>query len=59
MVIAFDCEGCGNKNSEIQFGGQIADQGIKLTFTVSSEKDLNRELIKSEYATILIPELEL
>lgn len=58
VVVAFECEECGYRNSEIQFGGQIADQGIKVRFNVQKEKDLNREIIKSEYATIFIPEID-
>ena len=59
MVVAFACDECGYRNSEIQFGGRIADQGVRLKLTVDSEKDLNREIIKSEHATISIPEIEL
>ena len=58
VVISFYCDECGYKNSEIQFGGQLASQGVRISLTVEVETDTNRELIKSEHASIRIPEID-
>lgn len=66
--MSFYCEHCGNRNSEVQFGGKIKEQAVVCTLTLNEAKvlflpyrfgqDLNREIIKSEHAVISIPELE-
>jgi len=55
--MAFYCENCGERNSEVQFGGELAELGANYTFNVEKTDDLNRECIKSEYAVIKIPSL--
>jgi len=59
ILMSFNCEHCGFSNNEIQSGGVIQEKGLKLTVTISSERDLSRQLVKSDYATVTIPELEL
>lgn len=56
--MSFCCEECGYKNNEVQSGGKLADVGTKITFTLIKSEDLSRDVVKSEFATILIPELE-
>jgi zinc finger protein len=58
ILSSFHCEHCGNKNTEVQFGGKLAGQGVRYTYTVTDEQALNRSIVKSEYATIRIPELD-
>eukprot|EP00090_Calanus_glacialis_P037142 TRINITY_DN6369_c0_g1_i1.p1 TRINITY_DN6369_c0_g1~~TRINITY_DN6369_c0_g1_i1.p1 ORF type:complete len:448 (-),score=170.81 TRINITY_DN6369_c0_g1_i1:80-1423(-) len=59
ILMSFNCEHCGLSNNEIQSGGVIQEKGLKLTVTISNERDLSRQLVKSDYATLTIPELEL
>ena len=59
IISSFDCENCGNSNNSVQPASGIADTGIKYTLNVTNENDLNRQVIKSEYATITIPDIEL
>jgi C4-type Zn-finger protein len=47
ILISFCCEECGNKNSEIQFAGKLAPEGIKIVFTGTTSKDLGRDIVKS------------
>ena len=61
ILSSFICDsdrGCGFKNTEVQFGGKLAAHGCKFTYTISDEQALNRSIVKSEYATIRIPELD-
>jgi len=59
ILSSFLCEECGNKNTEVQFGGKLGDTGVKYELKVVDEDGMNRSIVKSEFATIRIPELEL
>lgn len=38
IIMAFDCPNCGYKNSEIQPGQSLADQGVRIEVTVTNVK---------------------
>jgi zinc finger protein len=59
IVSSFVCEHCGYKNTEVQFGGQIADFGVRFELTVVNAVQMNRNVVKSEHATIRVLELDL
>jgi zinc finger protein len=59
ILSSFACSECGHKNTEVQFGGKLADFGIKYELKVVSAIHMNRQVVKSEFATIRIPELDL
>ena len=59
IVSSFQCDHCGYKNSEVSFGGQIADFGVRYELKVVNAVNMNRNVVKSEHATIRIPELDL
>lgn len=59
VVMSFRCDSCGYENNELQSCGVISDVGIKIVLKVCSSKDLNRKCVRTEYATINIPEVEL
>lgn len=56
IVMAFDCSHCGYRNTEVQPARSLADEGIRIEVKITSIKDLDRKIIKSEYASISIPE---
>ncbi|XP_033119636.1 zinc finger protein ZPR1-like [Anneissia japonica] len=58
VLMSFECEHCGYKNNEIQPGARIQDKGCTLKLTVQNEKDLNRQVVKSDAAMVLIPALQ-
>ena len=45
--MAFVCDECGYRNSEIKEGGGMSDKAKKITFKVNEEKDLMRDVFKS------------
>lgn len=57
--MAFTCEACGYRNSEIKTGGPISAQGTRLCLLVRNAGDLSRDLLKSSTASLFIPELDL
>ena len=59
VVMSFSCDNCGYKNNEVQSAGSLAEKGIKITLKVNDSELLNREVLKSEWAVITIPEIEL
>jgi len=59
ILMSFNCDHCGFNNNEIQAGGVIQEQGLRVTVTIASERDLSRQVVKSDYATVKIAQLEL
>lgn len=59
IVMAFTCDKCGARSSDVKTGGGISDFGKKMTFKVNGEDDMNRDLFKSETAEVEIKELGL
>ncbi len=59
ILSSFSCDHCGCKNTEVQFGGKLGDTGVKYVLNVINEDGLNRSVVKSEFATIRIPEIDL
>jgi len=58
IIASFECPACGERNNEVTFGGEIQPQGSICTLKVTDPKDLDRQLIKSDTATVTIPEIE-
>ncbi|RDX78180.1 Zinc finger protein ZPR1-like protein, partial [Mucuna pruriens] len=60
LLSAFECPHCGERNNEVQFAGEIQPRGCCYSLVIPSgeHKMLNRQVVKSESATIKIPELE-
>lgn len=54
IIMAFVCEHCGYRNSEIKEGGGIGDKAKKITFSVTEPDDLCRDLFKSDTAKFRI-----
>ena len=58
IIMAFTCDTCGFRSQDIQQGGMIQEKGSRHTLTVKTADDLNRQVIKSDKATVRIPELD-
>ncbi|XVF29596.1 hypothetical protein REPUB_Repub15cG0135700 [Reevesia pubescens] len=59
IVMASTCDACGYRNSELKPGGRIPEKGKKITLCVKSIDDLSRDVIKSDTASVKVPELDL
>ncbi|KHJ79939.1 ZPR1 zinc finger domain protein, partial [Oesophagostomum dentatum] len=59
IVMSFECPHCGYRNNEIQRGEAVQEHGTEIVLRVLEQVDLRRQLVKSEYASIEVPELEL
>ncbi|XP_043479955.1 zinc finger protein ZPR1 [Leptopilina heterotoma] len=58
VISSFACEHCGYQNNEIQNAGKITEKGIKITLTIVTNSDLNRQVVKSDYTSVRIPHLD-
>jgi len=58
IISSFSCEKCGYEDRSMQSGDRIQEKGIRYEVTIKNPKDLDRQVVKSEVATISIPELE-
>jgi len=58
ILMSFECEHCNFSNNEVQFGGSIMERGCKYTLIVTKEEDLNRQLIKSDFASVRLPAID-
>ncbi|KAI3746407.1 hypothetical protein L6452_08840 [Arctium lappa] len=59
IVMASTCDACGYRNSELKSGGAIPAKGKKIAVTVKNLVDLSRDVIKSDTASVVIPEIDL
>jgi zinc finger protein len=59
IVCHFKCGDCGWSNTETMETSNIQAQGSKITFTATTRNDLDRRVIKSKHASIVVKELGL
>lgn len=59
VVSSFDCPHCHFNNCELNSGLEIAEMGIEYKIDVRDPLDLNRMIVKSDSASIAVPELDL
>eukprot|EP00923_Selenidium_pygospionis_P024909 GHVN01043732.1.p1 GENE.GHVN01043732.1~~GHVN01043732.1.p1 ORF type:complete len:573 (-),score=159.73 GHVN01043732.1:241-1959(-) len=58
ILMSFECPHCGWKNNEIQSGMERQTHGCQLTLTVTDMADLDRQVIKSEHASLKVIEVD-
>mmetsp|Transcript_47797 Transcript_47797/g.63146 ORF Transcript_47797/g.63146 Transcript_47797/m.63146 type:complete len:112 (+) Transcript_47797:1153-1488(+) len=59
IIMAFSCDICGQKSTEIKQGGGISAKASKITFHATCPEDLNRDIFKSDSCLLEIPEIDL
>ena len=55
IVMSFSCPHCNYINTSIEDAKELAPQGIHFILTVKTSKDMDRRIIKSNYASLSIP----
>lgn len=58
VLMSFTCQHCGFENNEVQSGAEIKPKAIKLKLVIDSIDDLNRRVVKSDYTSVRIEELD-
>ncbi|KAK1772661.1 ZPR1 zinc-finger domain-containing protein [Phialemonium atrogriseum] len=59
VLMSTTCEDCGYKSNDVKTGGEIPDKGRKVSLRVTSQRDLSRDILKSESCALECPELKL
>ncbi|EMR11171.1 hypothetical protein PNEG_00765 [Pneumocystis murina B123] len=59
IIMSTVCDSCGYRSNEVKTGGEIPENGKKITLKVENIDDLSRDILKSETCAITIPELDL
>nr|BAN21185.1 zinc finger protein [Riptortus pedestris] len=58
VLLSFECPHCGFSNNEIQSAGKIEEKGMRVILHIETVNDLNRQVIKSDYAAVKLPHLD-
>ena len=58
IIMAFSCEFCGYRNTDIKHGGGMSDHATKIVFEVNKPEDLNRDLFKSDSCLLALPDVD-
>ena len=58
IIMSFKCHHCGYKDTEVKIGGEISQNAKKITLSVTEVDDLNRDIFKSDTATVRIKEFD-
>ncbi|GIY18398.1 zinc finger protein ZPR1 [Caerostris extrusa] len=58
VLMSFSCDHCNWENNELQPASKIQEKGVIYKLKVENSKDLARVVVKTEWASITIPELE-
>jgi len=53
------CDHCGYKSNDVKGGGAISSKAQRTILRVTKPEDLNRDILKSDTATLEIPEKRL
>lgn len=59
IIMSTVCDQCGYKSNDVKTGGAIPVKGRRITLKVTDPDDLTRDILKSETAGLLVPELNL
>ncbi|XP_071806568.1 zinc finger protein ZPR1-like [Asterias amurensis] len=59
VLMSFSCPHCNFTDNEVQPAGRIQDKGCRVDVHILNQQDLNRQVVKSDTASIKIPELDL
>jgi len=58
VIMATNCEACGHRDNEVKSSGGIEKQGVRYELTILNREDVARDVLKSETASLAIPELD-
>jgi zinc finger protein len=58
IIMAFSCDYCGYRNTDIKHGGGISDKATRIVFKIQKPEDLNRDVFKSDSGIMAIPEID-
>lgn len=57
-VMSFECKHCNTINNELQSVSDIQEKGVRYKVRCDKDEDLQRQIVKTEWSEIKIPEIE-
>lgn len=57
-IMSFECTHCNTINNELQSVGEIQPKGVRYKVNCKEDEDLQRQIVKTEWSEIKIPEIE-
>ncbi|KAJ1528389.1 hypothetical protein ONE63_006804 [Megalurothrips usitatus] len=57
VIMATNCDTCGERTNEVKSGGGIQPQGMKIEVKVNSKEDFSRDVLKSDTCSLTVLEL--
>ncbi|CAG9477678.1 zinc finger protein, putative [Plasmodium vivax] len=58
LIHSFECGFCNYRNNVIQDLNTIKEKGVKIIFNINKREHMDRQLIKSEYGVLKIPQID-
>lgn len=59
VLMSTVCDACGYKSNDVKTGGEIPEEGKRISLKVKTSVDLARDILKSESCALECPELQL
>ncbi|EAT85814.2 hypothetical protein SNOG_07163 [Parastagonospora nodorum SN15] len=59
VLMSTVCDHCGYRSNEVKTGGEVPEQGRRITVSVDSKEDMSRDILKAESCAMSCPELNL
>ncbi|KCV72177.1 hypothetical protein H696_01579 [Fonticula alba] len=59
VLMSFTCPHCHFRNSQLMSTREMGERGVRISCKIDEPRDLTRQVVYSEFATISIPELDL
>ena len=57
-IMSFECKHCNTINNELQSVSDIQEKGVRYNLRCDKDEDLQRQVVKTEWSEIKIPEIE-
>ncbi|OAF70853.1 Zinc finger protein ZPR1 [Intoshia linei] len=58
IISSFICDHCHLKNTDVSPSIPIQSSGTRIEITITTKADMNRQVVKTKYARIIVPVLE-
>lgn len=57
-IMSFECKHCNTINNELQSVGDMQPKGVRYNVKCNKDEDLQRQIVKTEWSEIKIPEID-
>jgi ZPR1 zinc finger protein len=58
VIMAFECPACNYTSNDVQNAAEVKPFGVEYILSAATRDDLDRQVIKSNHATIVLPDLD-